>query len=210
MCVLRVRRVVSCLYFLLLCVLLQLLLLYTYIHIHTLQDRVNITLSDLKEEYTAIFKEHATLEASFTDQQQSVTDKSNSLSQMTGRLEAIKEQLDQKGENMADASPLVVIRHALTQLKSEMAKMDIAIGIVQNSLVNAQLSQGTRAAKTAAKSKMRGEDFDDDEDFADDSDDSDWTPTPQKGGKYDGRGGRDNGKRGNNTSNKNRGYDDGK
>jgi estrogen-related receptor beta like 1 len=145
---------------------------------------VNVTLSELREQYTTIRKELTTLETSFVTQEKSANEKSSSLAEMTHRLEDIKQTLDTKGETMSDASPLVVIRHALTQLKSELAEMDIATGILQSRLVNAQLSQGTRAAKTAAKStrtRVGNGDFDEDEggfdDGGDDSDDSDWSPS---------------------------------
>ena len=52
-------------------------------------------------------------------------------------------QMDERGNSMTDASPLVSVKQALNKIKSEIADMDLRIGVVRSVF---RLRAGGRAA----------------------------------------------------------------
>lgn len=67
-------------------------------------------------------------------------------------LETTKSQMDQRGNSMADGSPLINIKKAIVKLKEEIVQMDLKIGVLDHSLTqdiirhNAQITEMTPIA----------------------------------------------------------------
>ncbi len=51
----------------------------------------------------------------------------NELAVISDRVEELKTQMDDKGASMTDTSPLVKIKQALTNLKSEVKELEVLI-----------------------------------------------------------------------------------
>jgi estrogen-related receptor beta like 1 len=79
----------------------------------------------------------------------SVNDLARELAQVTESLERVKTEMDERGSNMIDAGPLVRIKQALTRLRSECTQMDVRIGVVEHTLLQARLR-----TKSAIQRKM--------------------------------------------------------
>ena len=47
--------------------------------------------------------------------------------------------MDERGSSMTDGTPLVNIRKTLVRMKQEVVTMDVRIGVVQHTLVQAKL-----------------------------------------------------------------------
>ena len=58
---------------------------------------------------------------------------------MTDQLEAVKAEMEERGSSMTDGSPLVNIRKSLARVKAEMLAMDVRVGVVQHTLLQARL-----------------------------------------------------------------------
>ncbi len=62
----------------------------------------------------------------------------NELATISDRVEEIKSQMDDRGASMTDTSPLVKIKQALQNLKSEVKELELRIGVVGHSLMQAK------------------------------------------------------------------------
>merc|ERR1739844_800402 len=65
--------------------------------------------------------------------------RSHLLSNITDELEMVKNEMEERGSSMTDGSPLVNIRKSLGRLKQEIINMDVRIGVVEHTLLQAKL-----------------------------------------------------------------------
>ncbi|XP_059828317.1 intraflagellar transport protein 57 homolog isoform X1 [Hypanus sabinus] len=70
-----------------------------------------------------------------------VTERTKLLSEISEELEKVKQDMEEKGSSMTDGAPLVKIKQALTKLKQEITQMDIRIGVVEHTLLQAKLKE---------------------------------------------------------------------
>ena len=68
-----------------------------------------------------------------------VTERSRTLSQIADELEAVKAEMEERGSSMTDGAPLVNIRKTLARMKQEVMVMDVRVGVVEHSLLQAKL-----------------------------------------------------------------------
>lgn len=78
-----------------------------------------------------------------------VTTLARELAQVSEELETVKAEMDQRGTSMTDAAPLVKIKQSLTKLKAESTQMEIRLGVVEHTLLEANLK-----SKSAIKQQM--------------------------------------------------------
>merc|ERR1712216_525786 len=74
----------------------------------------------------------------------------NELASVSDELQRIKSRMDERGNSMTDTSPLIKIKSALSQLKTEAKHMDIRIGVVTHTLISKKLKADV-AVKDEAK-----------------------------------------------------------
>jgi estrogen-related receptor beta like 1 len=74
---------------------------------------------------------------------------------VSDELENVKSRMDERGNSMTDTSPLIKIKSALTQLRSEAKTMEIRIGVVNHTLVAKKLKSdsATKAEASVPKNK---------------------------------------------------------
>uniref|UniRef100_A0A8C4SXA5 Intraflagellar transport protein 57 homolog n=1 Tax=Erpetoichthys calabaricus TaxID=27687 RepID=A0A8C4SXA5_ERPCA len=56
-------------------------------------------------------------------------------------LDSVKQEMEEKGSSISDGAPLVKIKQSLTKLKQEIIQMDIRIGLVEHTLLQAKLKE---------------------------------------------------------------------
>ena len=61
------------------------------------------------------------------------------LAQIMDDIEAVKMEMEERGSSMTDGSPLVNIRRALARVKSEITSMDVRIGVLEHTLLQARM-----------------------------------------------------------------------
>ena len=66
-----------------------------------------------------------------------VVERSRLLAQITDELDTVKNELDDRGTSMTDGSPLVNIRKSLARVRSEILGMDVRIGVLEHTLIQA-------------------------------------------------------------------------
>ena len=67
-----------------------------------------------------------------------MTDGSRQLADIADDLEAVKAEMDERGSSMTDGTPLVNIRKSLARMKQEVVTMDVRVGVVQHTLLQAK------------------------------------------------------------------------
>ncbi|KAI5607857.1 intraflagellar transport protein 57-like [Silurus asotus] len=64
-----------------------------------------------------------------------------SIAPISEELEKVKQEMDEKGSSMSDGAPVVKIRQSLTKLKQEIQEMDVRMGVVEHTLLQAKLKE---------------------------------------------------------------------
>lgn len=82
-------------------------------------------LSDIKETYKA--------------RSIGINERTQQLSQVTTELQRIKDEMEDAGQSMTDGSPLIKIKKAMDNIKSDMKNMDIRIGVLEHILLQSKL-----------------------------------------------------------------------
>ena len=68
-----------------------------------------------------------------------VTERSRLLAEITDDIETAKTEMEERGSSMTDGSPLVNIRKSLARVKAEITAMDVRIGVVEHTLLQARM-----------------------------------------------------------------------
>ncbi len=68
-----------------------------------------------------------------------VTERSHILAQLSDNLESIKSEMEERGSSMTDGTPLVNIRRALTRMHAEVTAMNVRLGVLEHSVMQAKL-----------------------------------------------------------------------
>ena len=78
-----------------------------------------------------------------------VTDRSRQLADIADDLEAVKGEMEDRGSSMTDGTPLVNIRKSLARMKQEVVTMDVRVGVVQHTLLQAKLKDKSNMQRDA-------------------------------------------------------------
>lgn len=70
-----------------------------------------------------------------------VMDRTRVLAEISEELEKVKQEMEEKGSSMTDGAPVVKIRQSLTKLRQEIVQMDVRIGVVEHTLLQAKLKE---------------------------------------------------------------------
>ena len=68
-----------------------------------------------------------------------VNERSRLLAEITDDIETAKTEMEERGSSMTDGSPLVNIRKSLARVKAEITAMDVRIGVVEHTLLQARM-----------------------------------------------------------------------
>ena len=68
-----------------------------------------------------------------------VTERSRVLAQITDNIESLKSEIEERGSSMMDGSPLVNIRKGLSRVRQEILGMDVRIGVLEHTVMQARL-----------------------------------------------------------------------
>eukprot|EP00357_Protocruzia_adherens_P018265 CAMPEP_0114992064 /NCGR_PEP_ID=MMETSP0216-20121206/11731_1 /TAXON_ID=223996 /ORGANISM="Protocruzia adherens, Strain Boccale" /LENGTH=408 /DNA_ID=CAMNT_0002355483 /DNA_START=81 /DNA_END=1307 /DNA_ORIENTATION=+ len=86
---------------------------------------------------------------------ESVTEMSSRLSEINERLEKIQETMNEQGNTMTDTSPLIRIKKALQNVRTEIKQMDLRIGVLSQTLLQSKLRE-----KTSKDQRQRNNELD--------------------------------------------------
>ncbi|XP_041848403.1 intraflagellar transport protein 57 homolog [Melanotaenia boesemani] len=70
-----------------------------------------------------------------------VMERTRVLAEISEELEKVKQEMEDKGSSMSDGAPVVKIKQSLTKLKQEIVQMDVRVGVVEHTLLQAKLKE---------------------------------------------------------------------
>ena len=88
-----------------------------------------------------------------------VTERSNTLAQIADELESVKSEMEERGSSMTDGTPLVNIRKTLSRLKQEVTNMDVRIGVVEHTLLQAKLKDKSNMQRDMHSLHLQTDDY---------------------------------------------------
>jgi estrogen-related receptor beta like 1 len=122
----------------------------------TKEKYMNNQYDKLCTEYQDVKKEMEASETKAGTINERVAKLTNELAEVSEKLDDMKESLESKDSGIHDTSPLVRMKAALQQIKSEACAFDLRIGVVSHSLLAARVgATQRRRMKVAQKAKQR-------------------------------------------------------
>jgi intraflagellar transport protein 57 len=120
---------------------------------------LNNTFQALVADYKEVQDKMTAVKSRQSEAGEKVSDFTNELQDISDQLEEIKSTMDERGSSMTDTSPLVRIKKSLKQLKEEIQEMELRMGVLSHTLMQAKMRH--RTAKDAGiESKVsRGADI---------------------------------------------------
>ncbi|XP_071480984.1 intraflagellar transport protein 57 homolog [Diadema antillarum] len=121
---------------------------------------INNQLEHLLQEFRSTQDGLAEVKEQYRQASGGVTDRTRQLAEISEELERIKQEMEERGSSMTDGSPLVKIKQSLQRLKNEVIQMDVRIGVVEQSLLQAKLKDKTNMQRDMNKPVSNGNDYD--------------------------------------------------
>ncbi|XP_071348127.1 intraflagellar transport protein 57 homolog [Trachinotus anak] len=102
---------------------------------------INNQLEHLIQEYRSAQAKLSEAKERYQQASGGVTERTRVLAEVSEELEKVKQEMEEKGSSMSDGAPVVKIKQSLTKLKQEIVQMDVRIGVVQHTLLQAKLKE---------------------------------------------------------------------
>ncbi|KAM6989456.1 intraflagellar transport protein 57 homolog [Tautogolabrus adspersus] len=102
---------------------------------------INNQLEHLIHEYRSAQAKLSEAKERYQQASGGVTERTRVLAEISDELEKVKQEMEEKGSSMSDGAPVVKIKQSLTKLKQEIVQMDVRIGVVEHTLLQAKLSE---------------------------------------------------------------------
>ncbi|XP_047223445.1 intraflagellar transport protein 57 homolog isoform X1 [Girardinichthys multiradiatus] len=102
---------------------------------------INNQLEHLIQEYRSAQAKLSEATERYKEASGGVTERTRVLAEISEELEKVKQEMEDKGSSMSDGAPVVKIRQSLTKLKQEIVQMDVRIGVVEHTLLQAKLKE---------------------------------------------------------------------
>uniref|UniRef100_A0A8C4HLA3 Intraflagellar transport protein 57 homolog n=1 Tax=Dicentrarchus labrax TaxID=13489 RepID=A0A8C4HLA3_DICLA len=102
---------------------------------------INNQLEHLIQEYRSAQAKLSEAKERYQQASGGVTERTRVLAVISEELEKVKQEMEEKGSSMSDGAPVVKIKQSLTKLKQEIVQMDVRIGVVEHTLLQAKLKE---------------------------------------------------------------------
>ncbi|XP_033934140.1 intraflagellar transport protein 57 homolog [Pseudochaenichthys georgianus] len=102
---------------------------------------INNQLESLIQEYRGAQARLSQAKERYQQASGGVTERTRVLAEISEELEKVKQEMEEKGSSMSDGAPVVKIKQSLTKLKQEIIQMDVRIGVVEHTLLQAKLKE---------------------------------------------------------------------
>ena len=118
----------------------------------TREKYMNIQLENSLKDLRASRERHSDVRHKYDIGMQRVNELTQELSRVSEELEGVKIRMDEHGNNMTDATPVVRIKQSLQRLKTENTQMDLRIGVLQHLLTASKLKEKSLLQEAAPDS----------------------------------------------------------
>ncbi|XP_035525993.1 intraflagellar transport protein 57 homolog [Morone saxatilis] len=109
--------------------------------VNSREKYINNQLEHLIQEYRSAQAKLSEAKERYQQASGGVTERTRVLAVISEELEKVKQEMEEKGSSMSDGAPVVKIKQSLTKLKQEIVQMDVRIGVVEHTLLQAKLKE---------------------------------------------------------------------
>ncbi|KAJ3204168.1 Intraflagellar transport protein 57 [Dinochytrium kinnereticum] len=100
---------------------------------------INAQFEGQVEEQRALQDQVSELRQKYNVSNSNVSELSNELARISEELDGVKSRMDEIGNGMTDSTPLVNIKQGVTRLKGDIKQMDLRIGVIEHTLLQAKV-----------------------------------------------------------------------
>lgn len=100
---------------------------------------INTQFEGHTEEFRGLQDQLSELKQKYNSANTNVTELTNELSKISEELDNVKSRMDEIGNGMTDSKPLINIKQGVVKLKGELKQMDLRIGVIEHTLLQAKL-----------------------------------------------------------------------
>ncbi|XP_053508294.1 intraflagellar transport protein 57 homolog [Ictalurus furcatus] len=118
------------------------------------QEKVNSREKYINSQLQHLITDYRNAQAKFCEAKElyqwgsgGVTERTRTVAEISEELEKVKQEIDEKGSSMSDGAPVVKIRQSLTKLKQEIQEMDVRMGVVEYTLLQAKLKEKNKMTR---------------------------------------------------------------
>ena len=122
--------------------------------IETRERFVNDQMEPLTAEYRRERERLDDAQARYDASSETVSDLTNELARVSERLEEVKATMANRGDDIADSTPLNTLKGSIEKLNGEVKLMEARIGIVRGTLLQLSLKKKDRAARGGGKKNV--------------------------------------------------------
>lgn len=105
---------------------------------------LNSQMEPLLAQYRTLQDQLSRLNEQYQNVSGGVAERSRILVSVTEELESIKQEMEERGSSMTDGKPVVNIKKAIARIKGEITTMDVRLGVLESSLLQARLRDKTQ------------------------------------------------------------------
>ncbi|KAM3605280.1 uncharacterized protein V6R79_023389 [Siganus canaliculatus] len=102
---------------------------------------INNQLENLIQDYRGAQARLSEVKELYQQASGGVTERTRVLAEVSEELEKVKQEMEEKGSSMSDGAPVVKIKQSLMKLKQEIVQMDVRLGVVEHTLLQAKLRE---------------------------------------------------------------------
>ncbi|XP_006813858.1 intraflagellar transport protein 57 homolog [Saccoglossus kowalevskii] len=129
--------------------------------INSREKYINNQLEHLLGEFRHMQDNSAEMKEQYRQASGGVTERSRTLAEISEELEKCKQEMEERGSSMTDGAPLVKIKQALQRLKNEVVQMDVRIGTLEHSLLQAKLKDKSNMQRDMNKAMSATDTYND-------------------------------------------------
>jgi len=121
----------------------------------TKEKYLSVQFAGLCEEFSKVKQRVEELEQVSMKSNERLSVLNNTYTELNDKFDELKELIDSKDSGINDTSPLVRIKAALQQIKSEISVFDLRIGVVANSLLSARVDIARKKLITMQRNRKK-------------------------------------------------------
>ncbi|XP_050535827.1 intraflagellar transport protein 57 homolog isoform X3 [Daktulosphaira vitifoliae] len=111
--------------------------------VYSREKYLNSTLDSLLIDYRNSQVELALVSEQYESSNNGIMERQELLTKITEQLDVVKQEMDERGLSMTDGTPLINIKKAISEIKTDIMKMDVRIGILQHGYLVSKMHNKT-------------------------------------------------------------------
>lgn len=102
---------------------------------------INNQLESLIQQYRSAQAQLREVKERYQQASGGVTERTRVLAEISEELERVKQEMEERGSSMSDGAPVVRIKQSVMKLRQETQQMEVRMGVVEHSLLQAKLKE---------------------------------------------------------------------